>query len=176
MGSTCSGNKDNEQQMIYLRNQSKISPVEQSTQSQSNNFSTTNTNTYDPQVILDDDFEAEIITVIAECMASVPVDFYAKRNSIIDEMYRSTSEPCHILHNSDYPDKNKTMLNGTNHKKATYNEVKQQICDRINERITASFELHTADWELSSRETARSFLKVFIEKFVDEKMSHSMFE
>ncbi|CAF2806556.1 unnamed protein product [Rotaria sp. Silwood2] len=158
MGSTCSGNKDNEQQMIYLRNQSKISPVEQSTQSQSNNFSTTNTNTYDPQVILDDDFEAEIITVIAECMASVPVDFYAKRNSIIDEMYRSTSEPCHILHNSDYPDKNKTMLNGTNHKKRP------------------SFELQTADWELSSRETARSFLKVFIEKLVDEKMSHSMFE
>ncbi|CAF0946309.1 unnamed protein product [Rotaria sordida] len=173
MGSTCSGNKDNEQSMSYLKNKPKISLAEQSTQSQSDNFSRTNTHTYAPEDILDDDFEAEIIKATAECMASMHIDFYDEHNPTIDDMYRSTSEPYRIPRNSDYPDKNEMIINETNHRKATYNEVKQQLCDRINERIKASFELQTADWEPSSREMAHSFIIEFIANLVDEKMNHS---
>ncbi|CAF3408367.1 unnamed protein product [Rotaria sp. Silwood1] len=176
MGSACSGHNDNKQHVIYVRNQTKISPVEQPTHSQSDNFSRTNTNTYALQVILDDDFETEIIKAITECMATLPVDFYDEHNPIIDEMYRSMSDPYHILHNSDYSDKTETIVNETNYKKAMNNEVKQQLCNQINERIKASFDLQTADWEPSSREIALSFLRAFIEKLVDEKMNHSILE
>lgn len=60
--------------------------------------------------------------------------------------------------------------------KVISNELKQKLCDLVSESVRASFEVQTDEWEPTSREKARLFLKEFIENVVEEKMHQVLIE
>ncbi|CAF1980988.1 unnamed protein product [Rotaria magnacalcarata] len=172
MGTVCSGDKSIELRLIDPRRKNAIPRAEQSTQNPSDHFSKIITNEFSPQGILDDDFETEIVQAITDCMASIDVTSHVEQHGIAHEIQCSISESFHHFIFSNTLDKNETKTNKKVYKKMTNKKVKQQLCDRINERIKPSFELQTADLEPTSREMARSFIQVFIKNLVDERMNH----
>ncbi|CAF3630599.1 unnamed protein product [Rotaria socialis] len=172
MGTVCSGDKSIGLRLRDLRVKDAILRAGQSTRNQSDHFSKIITNEFSPQGLLDDDFETEIVQAITDCMVSVDVTSRVEQNGIAHEIHCSTSESFHHVIFSNTLDKDETKTNKKVYKEVTYKEVKQQLCDRVNERIKPSFELQTADLEPTSREMARSFIQVFIENLVDERINH----
>ncbi len=91
---------------------------------------------------------------------------------MLKEMERLAPQSYLGLHFSEYPDGNGPILNEMVRRVVTSNEVKQKIIDQIDERIESLFQSRTADWDSSSRETARPVIKTFIEKLVNEAFDH----
>jgi hypothetical protein len=73
---------------------------------------------------------------------------------------------------ADYPGVNGPAVDEMARRLVTSNDVKQRLIDQINDRIESSFQSQTADWNPSSQEAARSDIKIFIEKHVNEAFDH----
>ncbi|CAF1006945.1 unnamed protein product [Adineta steineri] len=151
-------------------------PIHQLSRNRSDDFSKIDRHECSPGSILDDDFETEIISAVAQGMISIRQAYQMELNRIIDEMRYFAPESYHNLFFSDYPDKNGIQAHEMARRRVVSDEVKQQLNDRINESIKLSFESQTTDWNSKSRETSRLFVKTLIENLVEDAIYDLIFE
>lgn len=83
-------------------------------------------------------------------------------------MKRAAPKPYLELFASDYPDTNRLIVNEMARRLVITNAVKQQIIEKVYERITSSFASQTTNKHSTYPEETRTDVKTLIEKLVSD--------